>query len=149
MLQAPADFPFPGSIAMLDGLAFTVQRLNADGTATISREGTAASLRRDAPVEDLVDAQDAERNALLALTDTSEAGKRIALHIARHLRDANEVALAQLVRVLADAARHGRIPTPKDAYQVARLLNGLGWRKKGVVDDQHGRTSLYVRGARR
>ena len=147
MLQVETEFPNPGSIALFDGLRWRVLSHNADGTVLIMREGVAASLSRRAAIDELVDPKAADDNALIALTDASEAGKRIGLFIARRLRDCNQVALADLRRDLAEAAREGRIPTPRDNVQIATLLRKLDWRKSGMIGEGFNRTSLYVRGA--
>lgn len=147
MLQTSAPFPYPGSTAMLDGLAFTVQRLNADGTATISREGSGASFRRNADVNELVDPKEVAKNDLIAMTDVGEASKRIGLRIAKLVMDINEVRLSELRHTLTNEANKGRIPRPDGALQIAHLLRRLGWRKLGMIHAAGGMTSLYVREA--
>ncbi|AMK19358.1 hypothetical protein [Sphingobium sp. MI1205] len=146
MLQVETEFPNPGSIALFNGLRWRVLSHAADGTAHIAREGVAASLSRRAAIDELVDPKAADDNALIALTDASEAGKRIGLFIARQLRDANEITLADLRRDLSEAAREGRVPAPRDNFQIAMLLRKLGWRKIGNIA-QGSRSSIYVRGA--
>ena len=146
MLQAHAQFPFPGSTALFDGLRWRIHQLFGD-TALITREGTAASLSRRAPVADLVDPADADTNAIIALTDVSAATKRIALFTAGHLRPVNEVALYQLGRDLTEAARLGRIPQYQDNSHLARVMRSLGWRKDGYVGEGYERSPRYVRGA--
>lgn len=145
MLQTSAPFPYPGSTAMLDGLAFTVQRLNADGTATISRHGSGASFRRNADVSELVDPKEAAKNDRIAMTDVGEASKRIGLRIAKLVKNINEVRLSELRHTLSDEANKGRIPRPDGTLQIARLLRRLGWKKRGMVEAAGGMTSLYVR----
>lgn len=147
MLQCENQFPFPGSIALLHGLRWRVLSHAADGTALLGRIGPNTSLTRRADLSELVDPKLADDNALIVLSDRSEAGKRIGLFMARHLRDANEVALSSLRRDLATAAREGRIPKARDDFQIATLLRTLGWRKDGQTWDGYGRTSRYVRGA--
>ncbi|WP_030538663.1 hypothetical protein [Sphingobium sp. DC-2] len=147
MLQSENQFPYPGSVALFLGLRWRVLSHAADGTAHIAREGVAASLSRRADINELVDPKIADENAKLALTDASEAGKRIGLYIARHLRNANEVGLLHLSRDLAAAAHEGRIPAPRDNVQISQLLRRLGWRKAGHTGEGYDRTPLYVRGA--
>lgn len=147
MLQSENQFPYPGSIAMLSGIRWRVLSHAADGTALLSHIGTATALTRRADVAELVDPKVADENALLALTDTSEAGARIGLFIARHLRDANEVVLCALRRDLGEAAREGRIPAVRDNFQLAQLLRKLGWRKAGYANDGAGMSARYVRSA--
>lgn len=147
MLRTENQFPFPGSIALLHGLRWRVLSHAADGTALLGRIGPNTSLTRRADLDELVDPKLADDNALIVLSDRSEAGKRIGLFMARHLRDSNQVALAALRRDLATAAREGRIPKPRDDFQIATLLRILGWRKEGQTCDGFGRTSRYVRGS--
>lgn len=145
MLHTPTPFPAPGSKAMFDGLIWTVQRWNADNTATISRDGEGASLRRDALVTELVDPAIAEENIDLALSDHSEAAARIGLRIAHLLKDVNEVRLADLRRSLNEQARLGYCPQPADNIQIAGLLRRLGWKKQGMARVAIGATPLYAR----
>ena len=147
MLHCENHFPYPGSIALFLGLRWRVLSHAADGTAHIAREGAAASLSRRANISELVDPKIADDNAMIALTDASEAGKRIGLFIARHLRDANEIGLLSLSRDLGTAAQEGRIPAPRDNVQISQLLRRLGWRKAGHIGAGYDRTPLYVRGA--
>jgi hypothetical protein len=147
MLQTSAPFPYPGSIAMLDGLAFTVQRLNADGTATISRDGSGASFRRNADISELIDPKEAAKNDRIAMTDLGEASKRIGQRIAKLVKGINEVRFSELRHTLTDEANKGRIPRPDGGLQVAQLLRRLGWKKQGMVQAAGGITSLYVREA--
>jgi hypothetical protein len=147
LLQVENSFPFPGSVALLHGLRWRVLSHAADQTALLSRIGPNTALTRRAPIGDLVDPKIADENAIIALTDASEASARIGLFIARHLRDANEIAMATLRRQLAEAAREGRIPDPRDNFQIAMLLRRLGWRKAGYVQDSGGMTARYVRSA--
>ncbi|MBJ7442861.1 MAG: hypothetical protein JHD32_00815 [Sphingobium sp.] len=60
------------------GLRWRVHQ-HVGSQAVITREGIAASLTRRAPIDDLVDPAKADANALIALTDVSEATARIAL----------------------------------------------------------------------
>ncbi|MCK0533425.1 hypothetical protein [Sphingobium agri] len=147
MLQCENQFPYPGSVALFLGLRWRVLSHAADGTAHIAREGVAASLSRRADIDALVDPKIADENAKLAFTDASEAGERIGLYIARHLRTANEVGLQTLARDLTAAAHEGRIPAPRDNVQISQLLRRLGWRKAGHTGEGYDRTPLYVRGA--
>jgi len=145
LAHAPAQFPFPGSTALLDGLSFTVQRLNADGTATISRHGTGASFRRDAPIAELVDPAEAEKNATLAFKDEAQATARIALFATGYLRAANEIPLRELGIALRDAADQGRIPLYRDNSHLVRIMRKLGWRKDGYAGEGYERSPLYRR----
>ncbi|KFG91699.1 hypothetical protein BV98_000557 [Sphingobium herbicidovorans NBRC 16415] len=147
MLQTENQFPYPGSIALFLGLRWRVLSHAADGTAHIAREGDAASLTRRANINELVDPKIADENAMIALTDMSEAAARIGLFIARQLRDANEVTMSDLRRQLAEASREGRIPAPRDNFQIAMLLRRLGWRKVGYVKESYGTSARYARGA--
>lgn len=147
MLQVENTFPYPGSIALLNGLRWRVLSHAADGTALLSRIGPNTVLTRRAEIDELVDPKVADDNALIVLSDWTEAGKRVGLFMARMLRDKNEVALAALRRDLAKAAHDGRIPRTRDDYQIATLLRTLGWRKDGQTWDGIGRTSRYVRSA--
>lgn len=144
MLQVQTPFPFPGSIALFLGLRWRVQQHIGD-QALITREGTAASLARRAPIDDLVDPEQADANALIALTDVSEATARIALYTARHLAHVNEVALYDLGRHLADAAQEGRIPRYTDNSHLVRVMRRLGWRKEGYVGEGFARSPRYIR----
>ena len=145
LAHAPAQFPYPGSTALLDGLAFTIQRLNANGTATISREGQGASFRRDAPLAELVDPATAEENATLTFKDEAKATARIALFAVRHLRSVNEVALRALGQDLTAAADDGRIPRFRDNSHLVRIMRKLGWRKDGYAGEGYERSPLYRR----
>lgn len=145
MLQVENTFPFPGSVALLQSLRWRVLSHAADETALLSRIGPNTALTRRAPIGDLVDPKVADENAMIALTDASEAGARIGLFIARQLRDTNEIAMATLRRQLAEAAREGRVPDPRDNFQIAMLLRRLGWHKAGYVQDGDGLTARYVR----
>lgn len=144
MLQAHAPFPYPGSTALFDGLRWRIHQLFGD-TALITREGTAASLSRRAPVAELVDPVEADQNALMALQDVSAATKRIALFTAGHLRTVNDVALYRLGRDLTEAARLGRIPQYQDNSHLARVMRSLGWRKDGYAGEGYERSPRYIR----
>ena len=95
MLQHRTEFPLPGSIALFQGLRWRIWQ-HAGTDALIAREGPTAALTRRAPLDELVDPVVADHNALLPLTDISEATRRIALFTAKLLRDTNEVALYDL-----------------------------------------------------
>jgi hypothetical protein len=147
LAHASTQFPYPGSTAMLDGLSFKIQRLNADGTATISRDGQGASFRRDAPLADLVDPVEAEENAALSLAgDREEADTRIALFLATHLRPNNQIGLYDLRRAVAEAAHIGRIPDVRDYAHLSRIMRHMGWTKSGMTGTRARRQPLYVRG---
>lgn len=144
MLQLRSQFPFPGSIALFEGLRWKIFQHQGD-QAVITREGPAVGLTRRAPIDELVDPVEADHNAILPFTDISEATKRIALYTAKLLRDANEVALYDLGRILAEQAKAGRIPRYTDNSHLVRIMRHLGWRKDGYVGDPAVRSPRYVR----
>lgn len=155
MLNVPAEFPWPGSIALFHGLRWKVQRHHNDGTALILRaplpgQTASASLTRTAPVADLVDPADADRNAALsvaALTsaDKAEADTRIALWLTRRLAHLNEISLGQINRETRKAALEGLIPLPRDNVHLSGLLRRLGWHKNGWTGTGWERSALYTR----
>lgn len=142
--QVETPFPFPGSIALFLGLRWRVHQ-HVGNQALITREGIAASLARRAPIAELVDPTEADANALIALTDVSEATARIALYTAALLRDTNEVALHDLGGRLHTAAQEGRIPSYQDNSHLVRIMRRLGWRKQGYTGDGMARSPLYRR----
>lgn len=145
MLQLRSQFPFPGSIALFDGLRWRVFQHQGD-QAVITREGPRAALTRRAPIDELVDPVEADHNAILPFEDISEATKRIALYTAKLLRDANEVALYDLGRQLTQQANAGRIPRYTDNSHLARIMRHLGWRKDGWTGPEgQTRSPRYVR----
>lgn len=145
MLKVASTFPFPGSTAMLDGLRFRVQRHHADGTALLTRDGEGSSFQRTEAVADLLDPAEADRNAMLSLERSSEADTRIALWLARALRDRNEVPLRTIYRDAAAAAALGHLPEPRDNRHVAAILRQMGWAKQGYIGIGYDRCPLYVR----
>jgi hypothetical protein len=146
MLQVQSKFPFPGSIALFLGLRWRVQQHVGD-QALIIREGVAASLARRAPIDELVDPVEADRNALLPLEDMSETTTRIALFTAHKLRAVNQIALYELGDMLREHAQAGRIPRYSDNSHLTRIMRRLGWRKQGYTGEGHARSPLYVRAA--
>lgn len=145
MLPTATSFPYPGSIALFDGLRWRVMRHHADGTALIGRDGDGSSFTRTAPIEELFDPAEADRNALLSMGRTSEGDTRIALWIARRLAHRNEIGLGILHRDAQAAARAGTIPTPQDNRHISHLLRQLGWAKRGYTGAGYDRSPLYVR----
>lgn len=145
MLKVASTFPFPGSTAMLDGLRFRVQRHHDDGTALLTRKGTGSSCQRTEAIADLLDPAEADRNAMLSLERSSEADTRIALWLARALRDRNDVPLRTIYRDAAAAAALGHLPEPRDNRHVAAILRQMGWAKQGWTGSGYERCPLYVR----
>lgn len=145
MLKVASIFPFPGSTAMLDGLRFRVQRHHADGTALLTRDGHGSSFQRTEKVADLIDPAEADRNAALSLERSTECDTRIALWLARTLRDRNEVPLGDLYRDAVAAAQRGELPEPRDNRHVSFILRALGWAKRGWTGFGYARCPLYVR----
>jgi hypothetical protein len=141
MLQIETPFPNPGSIAMLDGARVRVLQLMPGGSAFVSPLDGIGHTRRCAKA-DLVDAAEADRNAVLPFTDREEADKRRALWIARHLRDANMVALSDLHAAMFNAAAAGAVPACHDRRHLSALLRKLGWAKTGISDFG---VSIYAR----
>lgn len=145
MLQLRTEFPLPGSIALFEGLRWRIWQ-HAGADALIAREGPNAALTRRAPLDELVDPVVADHNALLPLTDISEATKRIALFTAKLLRDANDVGLYDLGQKLRQHADAGRIPLFTDNAHLARIMRTLGWRKDGWTGPQgQTRSPRYIR----
>lgn len=145
MLQLRTQFPFPGSIALFAGLRWRVWQHVGD-QAVITREGPRAALTRRAPIDELVDPVEADHNAILPFEDMSEATARIAMFTNKLLRDANEVALYDLGRQLAQQADAGRIPRYQDNYHLVRIMRRLGWRKDGWTGPEgQTRSPRYVR----
>ena len=145
MLQLRTAFPLPGSIALFEGLRWRIFQ-HAGDQAVITREGPTTALTRRAPIAELVDPVAADHNAILPFTDMSEATTRIALFTAKLLRDANEVALYDLGRQLAEQADAGRIPRYQDNYHLVRVMRRLGWRKDGWTGPEgQSRSPRYIR----
>jgi hypothetical protein len=142
--QVETPFPYPGSIALFQGLRWRVHQ-HVGSQAVISREGIATCLTRRAPINDLVDPTEADANTLISLTDVSEATARITLYTAALLRDTNEVALHDLGGRLYTAAQEGRIPLYSDNSHLVRVMKRLGWRKVGYTGDGLARSPLYRR----
>ncbi|MEA3390590.1 MAG: hypothetical protein U9R64_15120 [Pseudomonadota bacterium] len=148
MLHGPADFPFPGSIAVFEGVRWRICQLMEQGrVALITRNSEAARGVRRELVADLVDAKLADENEALAFTDLSEATARIALHAAKLLRDRNDIALRDLGSALKEAAEAGRIPPVSDPSHLARIMRRLGWHKIGYAGTGYERSPLYARRA--
>ncbi|MDF0540813.1 hypothetical protein PX699_00525 [Sphingobium sp. H39-3-25] len=147
MLKVETKFPFVGSIAAYEGMRWRVQRHNADGTATIARDGTSASFTRDAPIADLIDPAEVDENARITLFELGEATRRLCVFIEEHLRGRNEVILGLLAQVLAFNARKGLIPGHQDNAHIAQCMRALGWRKQGYFGAGRDRSPVYVRPA--
>lgn len=147
MLHAPAEFPFPGSIAVFEGARWRICQLMEGGIALITKEGQAATGVRRELLADLVDASLADENEWLTFTDMSEATARIAIHAASLLRDRNEVALRDLGIMLKAAAEQGRIPAHVDPSHLSRIMRRLGWHKIGYSGEGYERSPLYARRA--
>lgn len=148
MLHGPADFPFPGSIAVFEGVRWRICQLMEDGrVALLTRDGEAARGTRRELVADLVDAKLADENEALTFTDLSEATARIAFHAAKLLRDRNDIALRDLGIALKDAADAGRIPAVSDPSHLSRIMRRLGWHKIGHSGTGYERSPLYARRA--
>lgn len=146
MLHHPADFPFPGSTAVFEGVRWRICQLMQEGSvALITREGEAASGIRRELVDDLVDARLADENEALTFTDLSEATARIAFHAAKLLRDRNDVPLRELGIALKEAAVAGRIPAVTDPSHLSRIMRRLGWHKIGYAGTGYERSPLYAR----
>lgn len=146
MLQVEPQFPYPGSTAIYAGSHFRVLRHHADGTALLSEQGsTRASGQRTVPIVDLLDPKVAEENASLAFKDEAEATARIALHVARILREVNQVALRDLGLNLRAAAHQGHVPLFRDNSHLVRIMRKLGWKKDGYAGEGYERSPLYRR----
>ncbi len=148
MLLAPAEFPFPGSVAVFEGERWRICQLMGE-VALLSREGATASGVRRELVADLVDARTADENEWLTFTDMEAATARIAIHATTLLRDRNAIALHELGQMLKAAAAAGRIPAPVDRSHLSRIMRRLGWHKWGWEGVGYERSPLYVRRADR
>lgn len=119
--EAPVDYPYPGSAALLaDGNLWRVERLNADGTITLSRPGhPGASGRRTCAADELID------------PGSRVAGREdaaLALRLASALRDRDTVSTHDAVILALDIVQDHKLgtwmATPKN---VCAILRDLGW----------------------
>lgn len=147
MLSASAPFPFPGAICQLDGVRFKILRHQGEDEALLAREGTRASFTRRAKIADLIDPDLVDGCAAMWLASQSVDTKKIALFIARHLRDANTVAFAELASTVRHAVIAQTIPILQDMAQIAQILTALGWQKIGEQGEAWNSTSLWSRSA--
>lgn len=145
MINTAATHPYPGSITQVDGVRYKVLQLKPDQTALIAREGQRASFVRTVALSDMIDPDLIDDNAALWLAGMGDDVKRIALWIARHLRDANQTTFGGVTAALRRAAARDEVPAPADHLQVARILSGLGWHKIGNRIDGFDEVSLWSR----
>lgn len=149
MLHAPIEFPFPGSVVLSKGLRWTIRQLFDNGaTALIVREGAGAQGRRREAVADLVDANLVDRDGINAVKGVGRDTKRLALHVARHLRNSNEVVLRDLGHHLAAAHAAGDVPRIRDNYHLVEIMRGLGWHKTGWSGTGPTLSPIYRRTAK-
>lgn len=149
MLHAPIEFPFPGSVVLSKGLRWTIRQLFDNGaTALIVREGAGAQGRRREAVADLVDANLVDRDGIQAVKGIGRDTRRLALHVARHLRDSNEVVLRDLGHHLAAAHAAGDVPRIRDNYHLVEIMRGLGWHKAGWAGTGPTLSPVYRRTAK-
>lgn len=149
MLHSPIQFPFPGSVVLSKGLRWKVRQLFDNGnTALIVRDGAGAQGSRREPVSDLVDAELVDHGGVQAVKGISRETKKIALYVARYLRDQNEVVLRDLGHHLAEAHAAGTAPVHKDNYHLVEVMNLLGWQKDGYAGNGYQRSPVYRRFAK-
>ncbi|RSU76571.1 hypothetical protein BRX37_08320 [Sphingomonas sp. S-NIH.Pt3_0716] len=149
MLHAPIDFPFPGSVVLSKGLRWTIRQLFDNGaTALIVRDGAGAQSRRREPVADLVDANLVDSDGIHAVKGIGRDTRRLALYVARHLRDRNEVVLRDLGHHLHVAHAAGDVPAFRDNYHLVEIMRGLGWHKDGYAGAEPNRSPVYRRTAK-
>lgn len=130
MLSVPAPFPFPGSLARVDGLNWRVHQHNADGTATLMRgagegaiDGTSTTRRH--PITDLVDPC-VDR---LPIEGLGRIGIAQIAWLDERLRFANVVIFSSLLTDMIAAARSGAVPII-DSPALVGLLRRLGWERQ-------------------
>lgn len=129
-----ADFPYAGSIALLDDRLWRVFRLHDDGTATVYRDDCpSASFHRTVPIADLTDP-----GALVARRPDAPLAVRLALRL-RHL---DAVALSDAIDHALVITGDHRLAIPVTPARVCAILADLGWRRAAT----RGRI-IYLRGA--
>lgn len=132
-----SDFPFAGSIALLDGHLWRVHRHNADGTIAVYRDDCpSASFHRTVDLAELTDP-----GSVIARREDAPLAVRLALRLkaldAVPLADAIDLAL--LIR-----AEH-RLSIPVTPARVCAILADLGWRRartRGRIVWLRGQTTL-------
>lgn len=146
MLHAPIEFPFPGSVTLFQGLRWKVRQLFDNGhSALIVREGAGAQGSRREAVADLVDASLVDGQGVQAVKGVSRETKRLALYVARHLRDQNSVVMRDLGYHLIAAHEANGTPRHKDNYHLVEVMHLLGWTKQGYAGEQPHRSPVYGR----
>ena len=69
----------------------------------------------------------------------------LALFTAAQLRRVDSIALADLGQILGDAADRRRVPRFTDNSQLVRIMQRLGWQKRGYAGEGASKSPLYVR----
>lgn len=134
MLHAPIQFPYPGSVTLFQGLRWKIRQLFDGGaTALIVRDGAGVQGSRREAVTNLVDASLVDEGGVRAVKHIDRQTTRLALYIARHLRDRNEVILRDLGHHLYTAAEQGSAPRHRDNAHLAEIMRLLGWQKDGYA----------------
>lgn len=146
MLHAPIEFPFPGSIALSGGLRWKVRQLFDNGaSALLVREGAGAQGSRREAVANLVDASLVDGDGVQAVKGVSRDTKRLALYVARYLRDQNAIVMRDLRHHLIEAHEAGTAPRFRDNYHLVEVMRLLGWEKDGYAGAQPSRSPVYRR----
>lgn len=146
MLHAPIQFPFPGSIALSGGLRWKVRQLFDGGaSALIVRADPGAKGSRREAVANLVDATLVDQGGVQAVKGVSRDTKKLALYVAHHLRDQNDVVMRDLRHHLTEGYAAGTAPRFRDNYHLVEVMNLLGWAKDGYAGAQPNRSPVYRR----
>jgi len=124
MLSTDAPFPFPGSRALLEDELWRVLRHNADGTATIYRDGarpgTPASLHRAVALSDLTDP-----DGRIA----RRADAALAVRLALGLQSLDAIRLVDAIDRAQIIIGQHRLPFRASPALVRSILEDLGWRR--------------------
>ncbi|MDZ7894204.1 MAG: hypothetical protein U5M50_04100 [Sphingobium sp.] len=145
MINTIAAHPWPGSITQVDGVRYKVLQHKPDRTALIAREGARASFVRTVALSDMIDPDLVDASAGLWLAGEPVETRRIALWIARHLRDANQCLFQHLIADVRRAAEAGDIPAGIDHADLARILTALGWQRKPCGANTPSLVSIWSR----